>query len=58
LSKDWSQADDLAGKMPAKIAGMKDLFLIELTKNNGLPIGGGLWIPVLLRLGVMRVRNC
>ena len=27
LSKDWSQADDLAGKMPAKLADMKDLFL-------------------------------
>jgi len=47
LTKDWSQADDLAGKMPEKLAGLKDLFLIELTKNNGLPIGGGLWIPVL-----------
>ena len=26
---------------------MKDLFLIELTKNHGLPIGGGMWIPIL-----------
>lgn len=25
---------------------MKDLFLIEFTRNNGLPIGGGLWVPV------------
>ena len=33
--------------MPAKLADMKDLFLIELTKNKGLPIGGGLWIPML-----------
>jgi arylsulfatase A-like enzyme len=47
LNKDWSQADDLADKMPAKLAEMKDLFLIELTKNDGLPVGGGLWIPVL-----------
>jgi arylsulfatase A-like enzyme len=47
LNKDWSQADDLADKMPAKVADMKDLFLIELTKNNGLPIGGGLWVPAL-----------
>jgi arylsulfatase A-like enzyme len=46
LSKDWSQADDLAGKMPKKLADLKDQFLIELTKNKGLPIGGGLWIPV------------
>ena len=47
LTKDWSQADDLAGNMPTKLADMKDLFLIEFTKNKGLPIGGGLWIPVL-----------
>ena len=47
LNKDWSQANDLADKMPAKLADMKDLFLIELTKNNGLPIGGGLWVPAL-----------
>ena len=47
LNKDWSQANDLADKMPAKVAEMKDLFLIEFTKNKGLPIGGGLWIPVL-----------
>ena len=47
LNKDWSQVNDLAGNMPAKVADMKDLFLIEFTKNKGLPIGGGLWIPVL-----------
>ena len=47
LNKDWSQANDLAGNMPARVADMKDLFLIEFTKNKGLPIGGGLWIPVL-----------
>ena len=32
--------------MPGKLADLKDLFLIEATKNNVLPIGGGLWIPV------------
>ena len=47
LNKDWTQANDLAGNMPAKVTDMKDLFLIEFTKNKGLPIGGGLWIPVL-----------
>ena len=47
LNKDWSQANDLAGNMPARVADMKDLFLIEFTENKGLPIGGGLWIPVL-----------
>jgi arylsulfatase len=42
LEEDWSQANDLAAKMPEKLADMKDLFLIEATRNNVLPIGGGL----------------
>jgi len=46
LNKDWTQANDLAAKMPQKLQAMKELFLIELTRNNGLPIGGGLWVPV------------
>ena len=46
LDEDWSQADDLAGQMPSKLADLKELFLIELTKNKGLPVGGGLWVPV------------
>jgi len=32
--------------MPEKLAELKDRFLVELTRNKGLPIGGGLWIPV------------
>jgi arylsulfatase A-like enzyme len=47
LSKDWSQADDLAAGMPQKLADLKDLFLVELARNKGLPVGGGLWVPVL-----------
>ncbi len=47
LAKDWSQANDLATKMPEKLAELKELFLIEVTKNKGLPIGGGLWVPLL-----------
>jgi arylsulfatase A-like enzyme len=47
LAKDWSQANDLATKMPEKLAQLKELFLIEVTKNKGLPIGGGLWVPLL-----------
>ncbi len=47
LEEDWSQANDLAAKMPEKLAQLKDLFLIEATKNKALPIGGGLWVPVL-----------
>jgi hypothetical protein len=45
IDEDRSQASDLASKMPAKLADMKDLFLIELARNNGLPVGGGLWVP-------------
>ena len=47
LNEDWSQAHDLAASMPDKLAQMKDLFLIEVTKNKGLPIGGGLWIAAI-----------
>jgi arylsulfatase A-like enzyme len=46
LEEDWSQANDLAEQMPEKLAQMKDIFLMEATKNKGLPIGGGLWVPV------------
>jgi arylsulfatase A-like enzyme len=46
LADDWSQADDLAAAMPERLARMKDLFLIEATKNRVLPIGGGLWVVV------------
>ena len=47
LDEDWSQAHDLAEQMPEKLAQMKELFLIEATKNKALPIGGGLWVVVL-----------
>ena len=46
LNEDWSQANDLAAKMPEKLADMKEMFLIEFTRNSGLPVGGGLWVPV------------
>ena len=46
LSKDWTQAHDLAADMPAKVAQMKDLFLIEATRNKVLPVGGALWVPL------------
>ena len=47
LEEDWTQSNDLAAKMPEKLAQMKDIFLIEATKNKALPIGGGLWVPIL-----------
>ena len=43
LNEDWSQANDLAAKNPEKLAEMKELFLIESTKNKNLPIGAGMW---------------
>jgi len=43
IDEDWSQANDLAAANPQKLAEMKELFLIESTKNKNLPIGGGMW---------------
>jgi arylsulfatase len=43
LTKDFSQADDLSGKEPQRLANMKKLFLAEAKANKALPIGGGLW---------------
>jgi len=47
LNEDWSQANDLADKMPEKLAQMKETFIMEFAKNNGFPVGGGLFIPVM-----------
>jgi arylsulfatase A-like enzyme len=47
LDKDWSQAHDLAAQMPEKLAQLKDIFLVEATRNQVLPIGGGLWVAAL-----------
>lgn len=47
LEHDWSQARDLAAKMPDKLAQMRELFAIEAAKNSVYPVGGGLWIPVM-----------
>ena len=47
IDEDWSQADDLAAKYPAKLEEMKLLFISESTKYKNLPIGGGLWATAL-----------
>jgi len=44
LDEDWSQAHDLAGDNPEKLAALKELFAIEAAKNKVLPVGGGLWV--------------
>ncbi|MCB1125263.1 MAG: arylsulfatase [Verrucomicrobiae bacterium] len=47
LDEDWSQANDLASELPGKLAQMKELFIIEFAMNQGLPVGGGLFVPVV-----------
>jgi hypothetical protein len=42
-----TQANDLASKMPEKLAQMKELFTMEFARNKGFPVGGGLYIPVI-----------
>lgn len=43
LLEDWTQANDLAEKYPEKLAIMKEVFLMEATRNLALPIGGAFW---------------
>ena len=47
LNEDWSQANDLSAKMPEKLNAMKELFTIEFARNQGFPVGGGLFVPVV-----------
>ncbi|RZU63793.1 arylsulfatase [Microterricola gilva] len=47
LENDWSQSRDLASEHPERLKQLQDLFLVESTKNDALPIGGGLWVMVL-----------
>jgi len=44
LSRDFSQANDLAAKEPAKLDEMKALFLEQAKANKALPIGAGIWL--------------
>jgi arylsulfatase len=46
LEEDWTQANDLAAKMPEKLQALKEIFLVESTKNKVLPVGGGLFVPL------------
>jgi len=38
LTEDWTQANDLAAKMPDKLRGMQQLFAIEATKYQVFPL--------------------
>jgi arylsulfatase len=46
LNEDYSQADNLAAKMPEKLRQMKEIFTIEATRNKVFPLGGGLYLPM------------
>jgi arylsulfatase len=43
ITKDYSQAEDLAGQMPDKLREIKDWFTLEAVENKVYPIGGGLY---------------
>ena len=47
ITKDFSQYDDLAAKMPEKLNEMKELFLVEATKYNVLPLDNSVMPRVL-----------
>ena len=44
LTKDFSQANDIAAKNPKKLEEMKELVLVEAEKNKAFPIGAGIWL--------------
>ncbi len=46
LSKDFSQAENLADTEPKRLAQMKELFLVEAKKNHVFPIGAGIWLRI------------
>ena len=46
LTKDYSQAENLADREPTRLENMRQLFLKEAKDNQVLPIGGGLWTRI------------
>lgn len=46
LSKDFSQANDVAKREAARVADMKTAFDTDFRNNKGYPVGGGLWSAV------------
>jgi len=47
LDEDYSQANDLAEQMPAKLQAMKDSFTMQATENKVFPIGGAFYTSAL-----------
>ncbi len=46
LTKDFSQANDLAAKEPKRLQAMKAAFLDEAKQNKVFPIGAGIWLRI------------
>lgn len=46
LTKDFSQANNLATSNPEKLAEMKELFLEQAQENQVFPIGAGIWLRI------------
>jgi hypothetical protein len=44
ITKDFSQAENLANRVPQRLETMKRLFLAEAEKNKVFPIGAGIWL--------------
>lgn len=44
LNEDYSQANDLAAKNPAKLEELKKLFAAVAKENKDVPIGAGIWL--------------
>lgn len=44
LTKDFSQAHDLAKENPVKLQEMKDAFIVEAAQNKVFPVGGSLYV--------------
>ena len=47
LDEDYSQANDLAEKLPAKLQALKDTFTMQATENKVFPIGGAFYTSAL-----------
>jgi arylsulfatase A-like enzyme len=47
IAEDYSESNDLAAKMPEKLAEMKELFLVQAAKNQVLPLDNSV-LPRLL----------
>ena len=43
ITRDFSEAEDLAAKEPERLEAMKKLFLAEAEDNQVFPVGAGLW---------------